>query len=435
MAGKGELCLTSPNTNMPIYSRPPKKFIPTPFEYHQEIELRIDSLTNLGAGVGRVNGWVVFVPFVLPGELIRTRIFRNDKNHSQGDLVEIIEKSPDRVEPKCGLFGDCGGCQYQHLTYEKQLEWKTRQIRELLKHMAGEEREVNFCASSEQIWNYRSKITPHFEKPIDGVITDIGFLQTGRRKQILDVPQCPIAMQEINEALPTIREEIRSRGADFKRAATLLLRATEGRVERNPKAIAREEVGGVKFDFVAGEFFQNNPFILEKFTQYVGEKALAGGARYLVDAYCGAGLFGLCLANRFEKVMGVELNEAGARCAKNNVILNGLENISILEADAEQIFSKIDTPAEETVVVIDPPRKGSTPEFLQQLVNFGPQRVIYVSCDPATQVRDYKFLREAGYALIEVQPFDLFPHTRHVECVMTLEKTKESLKSGTSHSS
>jgi 23S rRNA (uracil1939-C5)-methyltransferase/tRNA (uracil-5-)-methyltransferase len=326
------------------------------------------------------------------------------------------------VEPGCALFGTCGGCQYQHLSYDKQLAWKTRQIRELLKHMAGEEREVNPCASSEQIWNYRSKITPHFEKPVDGVIKEIGFLKVGRRMEILNVPNCPIAMREINDALPEVHADVRANGRLYKRGATILLRATEGRVERDPKAIAREEIAGVKFDFVAGEFFQNNPFILEKFTGYVGEKALEGGARYLVDAYCGAGLFGLCLANRFEKVMGVEVNEAGARWAANNVALNGFENVSILQADAEEIFAKIDTPPEETAVVIDPPRKGCSPEFLAQLVSYGPQRIVYVSCDPATQVRDYKILREAGYALTEVQPFDLFPHTRHVECVMILAK-------------
>ena len=334
--------------------------------------------------------------------------------------MEVLEKSPDRVEPGCPLFGECGGCQYQHLSYEKQLEWKTRQIKELLKHMAGEEREVNFCESSKQIWNYRSKITPHFDKPKDGEVKEIGFLRVGRRNEILDVERCPIAMDEINAALPEVHADLRANGKQFRRGATILLRATQGRVERDPKAIAREEVDGVKFDFVAGEFFQNNPFILEKFTGYVGEKALAGGAKYLVDAYCGAGLFGLCLARRFQKVMGVEVNEAGAKWATSNVALNNFENVSILQADAEAIFGKIDTPPSETAVVIDPPRKGCTPEFLGQLVAYGPQRIVYVSCDPATQVRDYKILREAGYSLAEVQPFDLFPHTRHVECVMVL---------------
>ncbi|MBC7980228.1 MAG: class I SAM-dependent RNA methyltransferase [Armatimonadetes bacterium] len=402
--------------------RPPKKFVPTPFGYHQEIELRIDSLTNLGAGVGRVDGWVVFVAYALPGERVRTRIFRNDKNCSQGDLVKVLEASPDRVEPGCGLFGICGGCQYQHLAYPQQLAWKTRQVRELLKHMAGEEREVNFCESSEQIWNYRSKITPHFEQPRDGVVAEIGFLATGRRNTLVDVETCPIAMSEINEALPEIRADVRTRGKQFKRGATILLRATQGRVERNPKAVARERVGDVDFDFLAGEFFQNNPFILPKFTAYVGEMALAAGAKYLVDAYCGSGLFGLSLAKRFEQVAGVEVNEAGADWARRNAQLNGLENVIVMTASAEAIFAEVDFPAGETAVVIDPPRKGCTPEFLEQLVNFGPQRIIYVSCDPATQVRDYKYLRDSGYLMEEIQPFDLFPHTRHVETVMVLAK-------------
>lgn len=403
-----------------MHKRPPKKFVPTPFEYHQEIELRIDSLTNLGAGVGRVDGWVVFVPYALPGELVRTRIFRNDKNHSQGDLVEVLEKSPDRVEPGCPLFGECGGCQYQHLSYEKQLAWKTRQVWELLKHMASEEFEVNLCESSAQIWNYRSKITPHFERPVDGVIKEIGFLKVGRRRELVNVENCPIAMTEINNALPAVHADLRENGRNFRRGATVLLRATEGRVERDPKAIAREQVGEVKFDFVAGEFFQNNPFILPKFTEYVGKKALEGDAKYLVDAYCGSGLFGLCLAEKFTKVIGVEVSEAGAKWASKNVALNGFDNVRILQADAEEIFKEIDTPPEQTTIIMDPPRKGSTPEFIAQLVAYGPQRVIYVSCDPATQVRDYKIFRENGYFLAEVQPFDLFPQTRHVECVMTL---------------
>ena len=111
-----------------MHQRPPKKFIPTPFEYHQEIELKIDSLTNLGAGVGRIDGWVVFVPFCLPGETVRARVFRNDKNHSQADLVEVLVPSPDRVEPLCPLFGECGGCQYQHLAYQTS-SWSGRRAR------------------------------------------------------------------------------------------------------------------------------------------------------------------------------------------------------------------------------------------------------------------------------------------------------------------
>ncbi len=400
--------------------RPPKKFVPHPFAYHEEIELRIDSLTNLGAGVGRIDGWVVFVPFALPGERVKARVFRNDKNFSQADLVEVLEPSPDRVEPGCPIFGTCGGCQYQHLAYPKQLDWKTRQVGELLKHMAGTEFPVNPCLSSHQIWNYRSKITPHFDRPRDGEIGPIGFLAFGRRS-LVDVPQCPIAMDEINAALPEIRADIRSRAATFRRGATILLRATEGRVETDPNAVATEHVGPLKFQFLAGDFFQNNPFILPAFTGYVADQASAGGAKFLVDAYCGSGLFALSLAGNFEQVSGVEVSETSVQWARKNAEANSITNAKFLNASAEAIFEKVEFPPQETAVVIDPPRKGCTPEFLDQLTAFGPRRVVYVSCDPATQVRDLKQLHAAGYQLIDVQPFDLFPHTRHLECVMTLE--------------
>lgn len=405
-----------------MHKRPPKKFVAFPFEYHQEIELEIDSLTNLGAGVGRMGGWVVFVPFALPGETVRARVYRNDKNCSHADLVEVLKPSPDRVEPRCPLFGDCGGCQYQHLAYPTQLAWKSRQVGELMKHMAGIEHPVNPCLSSDQIWNYRSKITPHFERPREGVVGEIGFLAVGNRSRLVDVPRCEIAMTEINDALPAIREDVRSRGASFRRGSTVLVRAANDGVTTDFDATVTERVGELEFKFLARDFFQNNPFILPRFTGYVAGRASAGGARYLVDAYCGSGLFALTLANRFEKVRGVEVSESSVEWARRNAEANGIRNAEFLAASAEAIFAGLDVPPEETAVVIDPPRKGCTPEFLDQLVAFGPERVVYVSCDPATQVRDLRRLDQGGYRLEDVQPFDLFPHTRHLECVMTLVK-------------
>ncbi len=405
-----------------MLQRPPKKFVPVPFSYHQEIEVKIDALTNLGAGVARVDGWVVFVPFALPGETVTARVFRNDKNCSHADLVAVLDASPDRVEPLCPLFGDCGGCQYQHLAYDKQLAWKTRQVGELMQHMAGIVFPVNPCLSTPQIWHYRSKITPHFDKARDGEIAEIGFLAMGRRSQLVDVPQCAIAMDSINATLPAIRAGIRARAATFKRGSTVLLRATGDTVETDFKATATEHVGDLTFRFLAGDFFQNNPFILPAFTGHVARQAAADGARFLVDAYCGSGLFALTLAKHFERVAGVEVSETSCAWARNNAASNQITNASFLTASAEAIFADIAFPAAATAVVIDPPRKGCTPEFLAQLVRFGPQRVVYVSCDPATQVRDLKLLGEGGYQLTDVQPFDLFPHTRHLECVMTLER-------------
>ncbi len=415
--------------------RQPKKFKDTPFSYHQEIEVEITSLSNLGVGIARVQidgqdadapGWVVFVPHTLPGEKVIARIFRNDKSHSQADLVKIITKSPDRISPKCPLFGKCGGCQYQHLSYEKQLEWKTRQVEELLSHMAGINTQVSPTIPSPVQWGYRSKITPHFKRPRNGQIGDIGFLLAGQRSHLVDVENCPIAMDEINEALPSIRQEARDNAKRYKKDATLLLRATQGRVETNHRAPISETVttdnGDVTFHFLAGDFFQNNPFILPDFTGYVAKQASEGGSKYLVDAYCGSGLFSLCLAHKFDKVAGVEVSETAADWAQKNAELNNIDNVTFLASSAEAIFKDISFPADETTVVIDPPRKGCNQEFLNQLFKFSPNKVVYISCNPATQMRDLKEFLAADYKLTTVQPFDLFPQTRHLECVIVLER-------------
>lgn len=413
--------------------RPPKKFHAHPFAYHEELVVDIESLSNLGDGIARIpvppaddpdgekSSWVLFIPFCLPGEKVRARIFRNDKNHSRADLLEVIEASPNRSAPICPLFGECGGCQYQHLAYHAQLDWKTQQVRELLEHMAGIQHPVQPCHPSPKTSAYRSKITPHFSKPRTEGIGAIGFLPNARRSGQIDVPQCPIAMDEINAALPRIREETRGRAKSYKRGATLLLRATEGRVETNPNAVASERCGDISFDFLAGDFFQNNPFILEAFTGHVAKEAATDGIRYLVDAYCGSGLFALTLAKHFEKVTGVEVSETAADWARRNAQTNGIDNATFLAASAEAIFEGIEFPAKETAIVIDPPRKGCSQEFIEQLIAFNPARAIYVSCNPATQVRDLSLLRDAGFTLETVQPFDLFPHTRHLECVMTLK--------------
>lgn len=401
---------------------PPRKFVPVPFAYHQEIELTIENLSNQGDGVGRVDNWVVFVPYTLPGERVRARVYRNDKNCSSADLVEVLEASPDRVEPRCPVFGYCGGCQYQHLNYEAQLKWKTEQVADLLRLQTGMQLPVKPAIASPVTYGYRSKITPHFHKPKDAKIGNIGFLKVGSRSEVCDIRQCPIAMDELNEALPIVRKSVHAAAAQYRRGATLLMRASEGGVITNNNAICTEHVGNLTFNFLAGDFFQNNPFILPAFTGYVAEQACASGARYLVDAYCGSGLFALSLAHRFEKVLGVEVSETSADWARANARSNGINHASFLAASAEAIFEQVDFPAEETAVVIDPPRKGCDLVFLNQLFAFGPKRVVYVSCNPATQIRDLAEFDKAGYKVVEVQPFDLFPQTKHLECVATLEK-------------
>ncbi len=409
----------------------PAKFNPEPFAYHTEIELEIETLTNLGQGLGRSDGWVVFVPFSLPGEKVRARIFRNHKGHSEADLVEVIKASPHRVEPRCDLFGTCGGCQYQNYSYEQQLLWKQSQVTELLSHMAKIEAEVLPVIPSPLEWAYRSKITPHFQKPKNGKIDKIGFLKAGVRSQLIDVTQCPIASDAINAALPKVRKKAHAEALSYRKGATLLLRESaeeKDLVITENNEVCEEHIGDLRFQFAAGEFFQNNPSILPAFTEHACNEALNASDgqpanRYLVDTYCGSGLFAISCAAHFDQVSGIEISDAAIDWAQRNAKLNHIDNCQFQQGDALAIFEDITFPADQSAVIIDPPRKGSNPGFIDQLLTFGPATIVYISCNPATQIRDLELLlADDHYQLAKIQPFDLFPHTRHLECVVTLHR-------------
>lgn len=400
----------------------PKNFVPEPFEYHREIDVQVESLTNLGVGVARVDGWVVMVPFTIPGERVRVRVFRNFQTYSEADLVEILEPSPHRVESQCKLFQVCGGCQYQHMDYERQLFEKTQQVRDVMNKLGAIDHPVQPAKGSPRVYNYRSKITPHYNRPANDGSQPIGFLQYGRRNQLVDVEQCPIATEAINEALPAMREAARRSGGKKRRqrGGTLLLRDVLEGVVSDPQAIVSERVNELTLQFKAGEFFQNNPFILPELVEYVIHEATSVDVSYLVDAYCGVGLFALSAAQSFEQVAGVEISEPAVRWAQANVKISNIGNVRFVIGKAEAIFNGLKFPSAETAVVIDPPRKGCDASFREQLMQFRPQRIVYVSCDPATQARDLKEFVAEGYTITRIQPFDLFPHTRHIENVVTL---------------
>jgi len=402
----------------------PKNFVAEPYQYHQELEFEIESLTNLGMGVGRIDGWVVMVPFVIPGERVRARIYRNFQNYSDADLLEVLVASRDRVVAKCSLYQTCSGCQYQHIDYTRQLKEKTKHVEELMQKLGDIDHPVELSHGSPQVFNYRSKITPHYERPGKDGSQPIGFLHQGRRNQIVDIEQCPIAMDAINDALPEARTEARREGGKKRRqrGGTLLMRNVLEGVVSDPQQIVSERVGALSFQFKAGEFFQNNPYILPDLVDYVAREASALGARYLVDAYCGVGLFALSTSKSFEQIAGVEISEPAVRWAQANATISAIKNVRFVIGKAEAIFNGLKFPADETAVVIDPPRKGCDASFRSQLMAFAPQRIVYVSCDPATQARDLKEFVGCGYEITKIQPFDLFPHTRHIENVVSLTR-------------
>ncbi|MDR2812828.1 MAG: class I SAM-dependent RNA methyltransferase [Puniceicoccales bacterium] len=392
----------------------PRKFNPHPFAYHRELELHIDNITNLGLGIGRHNGWVVMVPHTAIGERIRCRIYRNHSNYSEADLVEILEPSIERISPKCPLFGICGGCQYQHLNDETQLQLKRQQVKELLQKLADIDAEIAPTIGTNQTYYYRSKLTPHFQKDAK----NIGFLKTGSRSTLVDVEHCCIATPAINDKLKILRQEICQK--TFRSGGTLLLRDTDNGIETDPTKIITQYIGPWIFQVYAGEFFQNNPHILTRFVDYIIRESSDDGIEFLLDMYCGVGVFGICGSRNFKAVTGVEINERAVQLARQNATRNHVNNIQFIAGSSENIFAETLPEAEKTTVILDPPRKGCDATFLQQLIAFGPKKIVYVSCSPDTQARDVKYLFQHHYLIHRVQPFDLFPQTRHIENVISL---------------
>lgn len=450
----------------------PKNFVPHPFEYHEVIQLRIEKLTNRGLGLARVtlsddqssrlaeynnkgtsgieampldeqaseSQWVVFVPSVIPGEVVKARIFRNLKNYSEADLLEVMEASEHRQIPKCHLAGECGGCQLQHMSIEAQREMKTHHVKGGLAQFDIKNVEVMPCMGTNEIYEYRSKLTPHYNHPSksrrgvknvesgspEKMIEAIGFQKQSSR-QLVDVDSCLIATPEVNRAYQKSRETLLSEPPKGKKGATLLFRQAnigDEHVETNHKMFITTTVDGLNFTYRAGNFFQNNNYVLPLMVESVVKEATSGGEMtHLADCYCGSGLFALSSSKYFERVVGIEINDMAIAEATANAQQNKIENCEFLAASAENIFSVIsDFPRDTSVVVLDPPRKGCSEDFLSQLKEFAPKRVVYMSCDPTTQARDATFIVDSGYEITLVQPFDLFPQTRHIECLMIFER-------------
>lgn len=383
-----------------------------------EWEATVESIDYDGFGRCCVDGQSFSIPCVIAQEIVRFSPLAFPSTPSWGLIRELLSASPARVQPKCPLFGQCGGCQYQHMDYATQLELKREQIHRMIsENFPGLDMAVAPTIASPLIYGYRRKLTPHYGRIRNGDEA-IGFQRILHRK-IVDVPSCPIATDEINDALPDLRKKLRS--ATTKRGGTTILRQGSEGVSNGYRDLLSETIGSLRFHFYSGDFFQNNTSILPIFLHHVIGRAAAKPARFLVDAYCGVGLFAIAGGKFFEKTCGIEINADAIHLARLNAKLNGLTNAEFLIGSAESIFDAVDFAADETTVLIDPPRTGCCPSFLRQLIQYHPRRIIYVSCGPQSQMRDLKHLLPA-YQITEVQPFDFFPQTKHIENLIVLER-------------
>lgn len=478
---------------------------------------------------------VVIIPFGIPGDIAKIKIFRTHPLYAEADLLAITKPSGIRNDNliNCRYFGKCSGCQYQNIHYDEQLEIKKQTIRNAYKHFApilsekGLLPDVDDTEASPLQYQYRTKLTPHFniakgygktgkelehrpnfgfgakgrpewrtgEKAKEGRIgADFGSLG-----QIMDIEECTIGTKIVNIGLENERHRFENAFKEYKRGATVLLRedtkcmqnvvkntgdatntdevkndAKESvigeasrdelgevssiKVEQddqevvktcvtNPRQIVQEIIGPYRFEFSAGEFFQNNNSILPIITKYVRDNLFSNSTNtitntttnttttttntgssspnYLVDAYCGSGLFSITCSTNVTKVIGVEVSADSVKFARHNAKLNNIKNSHFIVGKAEEIFKDIDTPSEQTSVILDPPRKGCDDVFLNQLSEYKPAKIVYISCNVHSQARDVEwFLNNTKngelYKVESIKGFDFFPQTHHVESVAVL---------------
>ncbi|MBI3874981.1 MAG: class I SAM-dependent RNA methyltransferase, partial [Verrucomicrobia bacterium] len=367
-------------------------------EVGNTVQVVIHDLAFGGEGVARVEDFVVFVPFVIPGEEVEVEITEVKKKFARARLVRVVKPSPDRVEPHCRYFGECGGCQYQHISYDAQLAFKRKQIADLFQRIGSlDPAVVAPVVPCPQPYGYRNRIMvrSQWSKPEQRLL--LGFLGVDDRF-VVDIAECAIAEPALNEQLKRVRENPPQRGG---------LKVTL-RIPPEKWSVPRDS------------FFQNNFFLLAKLVETARERLRDAGSQHLVDAYCGVGFFALELADLVKSFVGVEVDEQAIRAAKQNQTARGIKNGQFVSGFAEDYLGGLlqRHPGEPTALLMDPPRTGCPPEALQRVRRAGPQQILYVSCHPATLARDLKLLCEGGaYELAAVVPHDMFPQTQHVECI------------------
>ena len=374
-----------------------------------------------GFGLAFAENLTVFVPLSAKGDRLRVKINLIKGKTAFAEIVEIIEPSNDRTEPRCPYFGRCGGCDFQQLKYEAQLEAKVGIVRDCLSRIGkiNYEPEIPIVASP-KFYEYRSRAQWH----VDTRKKKIGYFQR-KTHDIIDVETCPIIVPELSEILTELREtivwesfwseivevETASAGGEVSIYSTEIMEPTDE---------ISFDANGEKYLHDATSFFQGNPFLIEPLIEAaVGN---AEGATAL-DLYCGVGLFTVPLARKFAAVIGVEGYDKAVDFAEKNVEQARLSNVTFQRENVgEWLKENAEKLKNLDFVLLDPPRAGTEKETIESLLQISPKRISYVSCEPSTLARDLKILTENGYFIESITAFDLFPQTHHVETIVRLKR-------------
>ncbi len=397
-----------------------------------EIEIEIQDVAFGGRGVGRHEGCAVFVPGTLTGERVRVSLAKCRKRFAEAKLLEVLSQSEHRVDPACSLSDRCPGCTYQHVAYDEEIRLKQAQLAGLLKRIGGLDG-VSFkepIASPREL-GYRNKLILHAQRE-----RKLGYFGEDNRT-VIDVPACPLAMQPINDELHKIRANMKFM-KQLRPNARVTIRCTEtngalhwvNRDSGQDRLMETSPLGEVEVPRRA--FYQVNPAAGALLVDRVGEAIESVGPTYLLDFFCGVGLFALLGAQRgVPHVFGVERTPTAIRAAKQNAKRLQLpvefmaEDVATVAAEA---LSKVK--AADTMVIVDPPREGLEKELVATLIEGAPASIAYVSCAPDTLARDLKALVAGGYEVVECQLVDMFPRTPHFESVTVMRKA-ETVKAET----
>ncbi len=454
--------------------------ITTPVTAGQIIEIKITGLGSGGEGVGKYENFTVFIKGALSQELVRAEIKLVKKNYATAHLLEILEASPERTEPSCPVYETCGGCQLQHLSYEGQLEIKRLQVEDALRRIGHLQTEVLPVLGADNPWYYRNKMQfPAAETK--GEIS-IGCYAAASHK-VVDTKECLIQKEANNEVLKAVRQwmikycisaynektnkglvrHVMSRVGVQSGEVMVVLVTSEYEVpyrkellailqknipglvsvvqninkkkmniimsERNRvmwgKTNIIDSLGKLHFNISANSFFQVNSEQAAKLYNKVLEYACLTGKETVADIYCGTGTIALYIARHAQKVYGIEIVAPAIEDANLNATENNCTNAEFFCGDAAQTLPKLlREGVSPDVIVVDPPRAGCDERVLNAIAEVGPQRIVYVSCNPASLARDLNYLEQHGYRTMAVQPVDMFPMTSHVECVVLMTRHK-----------
>lgn len=441
---------------------------------NDDLEVNISDIGYEGEGIAKIDGYTTFVKGGLKGEKVKIKMLKVNKDYGFAKLVEVLEKSEERDEPICNVFGKCGGCSLQHINYEAQLNYKTNTVRNTLKKALGYDVEVEKTIGMGIPYNYRNKaqypvvddkigffagrthalienekcyiqnetsdklakdtfkilkkynISSYNEKSGKGclrhIITRIG-IHTGELMLILVTNEKNIKhkeeiVRELTKEYPTLKSIIQN----INMQNTNVILGNEC-ITLYGQGYITDILGEYKFKISPLSFYQVNPVQTEILYNIAKEYANLQGTETVFDLYSGIGTISIFIADNAKKVYGVEVVEQAVFDAKENAEINEIRNVEFIQGEAEVIVPEMYKEGKKAdVVFVDPPRKGCDEKLLETIKEMKAQKVVYISCNPATLARDLKYLTDNGYEIKKVQPVDMFPQTSHVENVVLLEK-------------